>query len=317
MLWCPAHLLRPHQFSPHLQHFQQIVPATSPPHPESSPKLLVSALQTHTHSRLECWERASTDDAGGWCINPPCLCLLGKAALSHSLPCFLASPRRIALQVPATTCVVSLSHLLLKFPGIIMPTTCAGTYLRVCFWRALTCLLWETRAGIPFARRYQLFLLCLGHTPWRKAAQNAFQWLVYTSGCRLAVIAIINNFKYPGWKWHPPSNSQFHRSEFTSTRCHSWVCLPWFCKVPSGLGHFREPWRCIPCFWDWIPVFRSYFLASSEPRAHLGCRRLPEDLLTLSTWPLKSRSHLCHSFRLLLLASIGGENSLLIRDHMI
>lgn len=84
----------------------------------------------------------------------------------------------------------------------------------VCFWRALTCLLQETRAGILFLGGIISSLLCLapdllgsGHAPGRKTAQISFQWLVYTSG--LSVIAVINNFKYTGLKQHPASISQF------------------------------------------------------------------------------------------------------------
>lgn len=79
--------------------------------------------------------------------------------------------------------------------------------------------------------------------------------------------------------------------------------------MPSGLGPCGELWGYIlsvevgsqiPIFY--IPV--SMLILNQGP-----CRRLSVGLLTLSTWSLKSRPHLCHCFRSLSWASVSGENS--------
>lgn len=182
VLWCPTRIFWPHQFSSQLPCCQRIVPPPPPPTLRASLNCWC-LLCKHTHSSGVSGEtapkRALTDDAGSWCISPPCPCPLGKVALRHSPPCFLASLRRITLQMPAMTCCNSLFGIL-SFPSFPLPYSPEvfwdhqDNYLH---WHSPQSLLLggtdiPSRAGIPFSWWHQLFPSLLGTHPLKKGCTN-------------------------------------------------------------------------------------------------------------------------------------------------
>lgn len=150
---------------------------------------------------------------------------MGKVTRRHSLPCFLASLRRIALWVPARSCFVIHVFGVLSFPCLTLPSSTGvswdhqDNYLH---WHLPQGLLlcwvgrWDGSDMHPTGHqnRTASFLVAsdLPFLAWSTPLEGRLLKLPFSGW--LSVVDVINNFKHTGLKQQPASARQFHGLKF-------------------------------------------------------------------------------------------------------